>query len=119
MTREAYSSNSIARAVYDATLEAIKVSITSGIVPAGVGANVSDQVAISNSSTEVGTEAGSRAAGILIILQDTNALNIAIGEAADASKAKLTSEGESVFLPTNESVYCYSASGSNISFIEI
>jgi hypothetical protein len=121
LTKNAYSSNSIARAVYDATLEAIRVACTSDAIPASEGANISLNDTIPSSSTEIGSAAGSRKAGILIILQDSNALYFNIGAAATTSHAKLRSDGESIFLPTNDSVYGLSASssGSDISYVEI
>jgi len=100
MAKEAKSNNSIARAVYDSDLEAIRTT---------------------NSSTEIGTNAGSRKSGIMIILQDANDLYIAIGETADGNSGALTQENESIFLPTNASVYGLSADsgGSAISYWEI
>lgn len=118
MTKEAYSGNSIARAVYDSIAEAIR---TKDIVEAGAGANATANETIPSSSTEIGSNAGSRIAGILIILQDSDALYIAIGEAATTSHAKLTADGDFIFIPTNDSVYGLSSAsgGSAISWVEI
>jgi len=116
MTKNAYSSHTIARTVYDSIAEAIR---TNDIVATGSGANATANETIPGASTEIGSNAGSRKAGILIILQDTNALYIAIGEAATVNHAKLAAEGDFIFLPTNDSVYGLSASTSDISWVEI
>ena len=65
MGTPAYSGNTIARSVYDEDLRAIRT--TDAAVAAGAGAENSVKVTIPNSSTEIGSAAGSRKSGILII----------------------------------------------------
>jgi hypothetical protein len=121
MVKAAYHGNSIARAVYDQNQEAIRV--TDGAVAAGEGAEETKNENIPNTAggTEIGSNAGSRKVGILIVLQSSNFMYYSIGETTDANHAKLVAENESVFLPTNASVYGLSsdAAGSNISYVEI
>lgn len=120
MAREAISNNSIARAVYDPDQQAIRV--TDGAVAAGEGAEASANETIPNSSTEIGSNAGSRKVGILIILQDDDDLYISVGVSpATSSHGKITKEDEGVFFPTNASVYGLSAAagGSAISWWEL
>jgi len=121
MTTPARSGHSIARAVYDDVNAAIRTRGAADIVAVGDGANVSINTNIPDSSTEIGSMAGSRKAGLLIILQSSNAMYFNIGAAAEATHAKLTTDGESIFLPTNESVYGLSSdgAGSNISYVEL
>jgi len=111
MAKEAKSNNSIARAVYDSDLEAIRT--TDAAVAAGAGAEASANETIPNTpgGTEIGSNAGSRKVGIMIILQDDDDLYISIGEATTSSHGMITKEDESLFLPTNASVYGLSAAG--------
>lgn len=117
-----YSGHTIARTVYDEDNEAIRTTGAADALPSGEGANTTLNTNI-KTSTEVGSNAGDRKAGILIILQDSNAIYIAIGEAATSNHAQLTTEGESIFLPTNDSVYALSVAdggaGSDISYVEM
>lgn len=121
MATPARSGNTIARAVYDEDLAAIRT--IDAAIAAGEGAEASANETIPNTAlgTEIGSNAGSRKVGILIILQDDDDLYISIGENTTTSHGKITKEDESIFFPTNAVVKGMSAAagGSAISWWEL
>jgi len=109
---DAHSRSTIAKKTYDPDHEAVRIREVAGVASSTDGWGTGKTLVGSSSAVEIGSMAGSREKGIIVVSRAAVNIHINIGTDADTDDGYLE-DGEGVRLPTNGSVYAIAASGSD------